>query len=866
MPFRRYVLKFYAPLIASIHALSLAVLTSRAVYHILLMSGLLLALCASIYSHAVSPNLKSRPEVVEACIIPSKPVLTPKLRSKITQCLGWKKDPSYPLCEGAYTPLHIEPLAEEVIKITADETSFYIKGRSVLKGNVEIQQTERIVTAQTAYLYRDEKTNKINRIELLGNVRYMEPERLMVARKAVINPQDYSGFVEDVLYRFATERASALLPAHGRAARIERFANKNYNLQQATYTTCAPNDNAWEIQAADINLDYAEEQGVAKHAVLRIHDWPVLYSPYLSFPTSKTRKSGFLLPLYGYSNVGGFDFGLPYYWNIAPNYDATFIPHYYSRRGLMMGGEFRYLTRHSIGLLDAHYLPNDRAFARFIDDNQAQFASLRGLSNDRWSLLFRDHTRFMPNLRMGINFQQVSDDYYLQDFSTNLAIATQNQLLRQADLAYNTEHWYYRAMVKSYQTLHPVNQSVIADVYERLPQFLARGNYNELPLNAHFSILGQFDYFNWPSQRQNTPEGPRYHLNPILSIPFTKPYGYLTPEFQIVENYYNVQYQTSFSDTHFNRTIPRYSIDGGLFFDRSTSFMNQHYTQTLEPRLYYLYVPFRDQTPIPVYDSAYMIFNSDQLFRTNRFSGYDRIGDANQLSYAVTTRWLSEESGREKASFTIGQIRYFADRRVQLCFRREGSCIDGPRVLGNLSPTASYSPIASRLSYHINPKLRINSDYVWDVDTHSTYNGNLNLHYQPENDKVVSFGYTYLQNGDITLVANGKTDSDALHQATFAYAWPFSDHWSTLGVYNYNISKHYNMMAFFGIQYDNCCWALRLLGGRTFNSIDPQTLAPQYNNNVYLQLLLKGLGSAANSDPSTIIRTYLPNYVDVFQY
>lgn len=840
--------------------------THAAVYHILLPLGLTLIGYCSLASYAAKPRPKDRPEAVTACVIPFKQPLSRAERSQLGACLGWRTDERYPICQGAYTPIDIPPVAADEIRIQADETSFYTQERSELKGNVEVLQTQRMVTAETAYLYRDAKTSKVNRIELLGNVRFMEPDHLMIAQKAVINPQDKSGFVEDVLYRMTSQRAGALLPAWGRAKKVQRFANKDIKLQEATYTTCAPTDNAWQIAAEDISLDYAKERGTARNVVVKIRDRSVFYTPYLSFPTSKKRKSGFLLPFYGYSNVGGFDLALPYYWNMAPNYDATIVPHVFSRRGIMMGGDFRYLTHRSTGLFSAHYLPNDRAFTKFIDDNQSQFPSLRGESNNRWSLLIRNQTRFTPHLRMGINFQEVSDNYFLQDFSTNLAVSTENQLLRQADLTYNTQHWLYRAKVTSYQTLQPINQSVVANAYERLPQLLARGAYYDLPLNVHFNLLGQFDYFNWTANNPLKPQGPRFHANPKLSFHFTRPWGSLTPEVQVVENYYDVHYQTSHLNNDFNRTIPRYSVDGGLFFDRTVSLNEHRYAQTLEPRLFYLYVPFHDQTPVPVYDSAYMIFNSDQLFRTNRFSGYDRIGDTNQLTYALTTRWLAEESGREMASLTVGQIRYFADRRVQLCYGLQDNCIDSPRILGNLSSTSTYSPIASRLSYHVKRDLTLNSDYVWDVDTHKTYNGNLNLHYQPDGNKVLSLGYTYLENGDMTQVANGLTQNDALHQATIAYAWPFSDHWSTLGVYNYNISKHYNMMSFFGIQYDTCCWALRLMGGRTFKSIDPFTLGPQYNNNVYFQILLKGLGSAANTDPSTIIHTYLPNYVDVFQH
>jgi len=821
---------------------------------------------AGIVYHATVHAADLSMEPVQACVVARDVPLSPLVRAKFSQCLGWQTDNRASLCSGFYQPVSITPLTEDEIHIQAGEASLYLAGRSQLTGQVEIRETQRVVNAETAYIYRDEKTRQVTRIELLGDVRYLEPDRLMIARKATIDPRDKSGKVEDALYRFNTRRSSAILPAWGRASLIERFANQDYLLRQATYSTCAPQDRAWQIEASEIKLDHAAGQGVARNAVLRIHEWPVLYTPYFSFPTTKERKSGFLMPLYGYSNVGGFDLGLPYYWNIAPNYDATIVPHVYTRRGLMLGGNFRFLTPNSTGVVGGNFLPRDRAFSEFLKENREQYPSLRNVSDNRWSLLLHESTRFNPNLHLNLDFQQVSDDYYLQDFSTNLAIATQNQLLRQAQLAYTTDHWLFQGMVQSYQTLHPVNQSAVSDVYERLPQLLAQGFYADLPLNGRFNMLGQLDYYHWPVENVYQPQGPRLHANPVLSFPQIKPWGYVTPELQLVENYYDLHFDGSMPGQRFNRTIPRYSLDGGLFFERSTAIMNKAYTQTLEPRLYYLYVPYQNQTPIPVFDSAYMIFNNNQLFRTNRFSGFDRIGDANQLAYALTTRWLSEATGQEKASFSVGQIRYFADRRVQLCYRKDGNCTDNPLMLGFLSPVAKSSPIASHAEYQLSPSWVASGDYVWDGNTKATNNGHLNFHYQPAPRQVISLGYTYLVNGDVTQVANRGIQNNALHQATFAYAWPLTEKWSSLGVYSYNISKGYDMMTFLGLQYDNCCWAARLLGGRTFNSISPTTLLPQYNNNVYFQILLKGLGSVANSDPASTINTYLPGYNDIFQH
>jgi LPS-assembly protein len=819
------------------------------------------------YTMAHADSLISEP--IEACVIERTFELTPSVRAKIAECLGWIPNPNAPVCLGSYQSLTITPLpSPDELQIKADKASFYQNKPSTLSGHVEIRQSQRIVNAQTAYVYRDTKNNQIKKIELLGNVRYLEPDKLMIARRASINPEDKSGFTEDVLYRFNTNRKHAVLPAWGRASRVERYPNEDFLLSRTTYTTCAPHDKAWALEAKTIYINNKKARGVARDVTLRIHDWPVLYVPYLSFPTNKDRKSGFLMPIGGYSNIGGFDFGIPYYLNLAPNYDLTLFPHVYSKRGVMMGAEYRYLTPNSYGLIGGNFLPNDAAYRNFLNGHKEFFPWLKNNSTNRWSIGFLNTTQFTPNLGFHVNVDQVSDDYFFQDFSTNLALITQRQLMRQADLTLLTEHWTFRGMAQSYQTLHPINEPLISDQYARLPQFLARGYYYDLPLHADLNIISQYDQFFWPGTKWSgaevgLPQGPRLHFNPVLFLPQRASWGYITPSVEFVENYYEVKNRWEPKHRDYNRFIPRYAARAGLFFERNFFFLNNFYTQTLEPSLFYLRVPFQDQSVIPIYDTANMIFNVDQLFRTNRFSGFDRIGDANQLTYALTSRWLSERSGSELANFSIGQIKYFSPRRVQLCRSFFGPCVGNAYEIGQLSPFSGTSPIASRAAYHLNPEWEITGDYVWDTARKSTNNADLNLRYQPSVDAIINFGYSYLMNGDVTAVRNNFIENNALHQALVAFSWPIKNKWSVLGAYSHNISKQYSMMSLLGMQYDNCCWAVRILGGRVFKNLNSY-YQPQYNNNIYLQILLKGLGSVANSDPNGILRTYIPGYNDPF--
>jgi LPS-assembly protein len=805
-------------------------------------------------------------DVVRACVITSDAPLSLVERAQIGRCLGWQENRSNVLCQGSYamTPRFSKPPEPHIMQLRADNVSFAQQGRSKLSGHVELLHEERAVSAETAVIYRDPKTQHVTDVELLGDVIYTEPGRLMRARRVKLNPDAKTAEVYDVLYRVDKVGAHASLPAWGRAHLIQRFKNRDLMLKKATYTTCSPKDKAWVIKADNIALYDAEGRGVARDAVLEVRDIPVAYIPYLTFPTSKERKSGFLLPTYGYSNIGGVDLSVPYYWNVAPNYDVTFLPHVYTRRGLMLGGDTRFMTEHSKGVVGGFFLPRDRAFREYLEAHQPSYPQLVGVSNNRWSMYVRDETKFNDRLKLNLNYQKISDDYYLQDFSNNMTVMTESQLLREGSLTYTDDHWFARGMVQSYQTVNPINQNPVSYIYERLPQLQARGEYTELPLDAKFLVRAQYDLFHWPVNDATQLEGPRYHVNPVVWFDFRKPWGYITPEVQLVENHYNLHTENSVYSPKFNHVIPRYSTDTGLTFERDIPWLGEHYVQTFEPRLYYLYVPYQNQSNIPAFDSAYMIFRYEQLFRNNRFSGFDRISDGNQLAYAFRTRLLSEHDGEEKMSFSIGQLAYFKDRSVQLCYQINGQCVDDSRMLGYTSPHAKSSPVSTVLSYTYNDALDFNANWSFDVYEGQTNNANFNLKYEPEKNHILRLRYSYLVSGNLIELPNGNETLSAEHQATLAYAWPLTDKWSSVGVYSYNISERYDMVSFLGLQYENCCWAIRAFAGRAFNSLNLDKNNSTYNNSAYVQVLLKGLGTVSSNDPATTIRTYLPGYEDLF--
>lgn len=755
-------------------------------------------------------------------------------------------------------------LPRDQIKLSASQVELSAEGCSNLSGDVAIQQNQRLLQADNAYIYRNHKSGKIERIELFKHIKISEPGKKIVGDYAIYDPIKQTGKAWNAGYILDLIRAHAILPGWGRAKYVTKDADGIIYLEEASFSTCSPSFTTWNIFAQHLALNTKTERGIAKHTTFRVFNKPLLYMPYLSFPISGKRQSGFLTPTIGFTNIGGYNISIPYYWNIAPNYDATLNPQIYTLRGLMLGGEFRYLLPGTSGMLSGNFLPNDQMFAKFLTSNQAVYPQLDNLSKNRWSVIFKDDSVLPLGVGMKVDYQKVSDDYYFQDFSNNLSIMTQNQILRQGELNYQTEHWYLRAMLQSYQTLQPINQSFVTQLYARQPQVMANGIYNDV-LGGDLLIQSQYDQFQWIGY-QLAPQGPRFHFNPNYSYSFQKSWGYLKPSIELMTNLYQLDNVMDNAVKNYSAFIPRYSVDSGLYFDRNARFLNHSWQQTIEPRLYYLYVPYQNQTVVPAFESAYMIFNTDQLFRPNRFSGFDRIGDTNQISYALSSRLINPSNGIEKLAVTVGQSGYFSGRKLNLCYSENGQdCQEDPLTLGYLSQTASFSPLASRVVYALTQDLAVIGNYAYDVYARNSNNGDLNLHYQPAPDKIIHLGYSYLVNGNVISGLKAPLDQQALDQISAGYAWPLTEHWSTLGVYSYNISNQYAMLTFGGVQYDSCCWAFRLLGGRVFQSLAPETLAPQYNNNIYFQILLKGIGSAANSDPAATIQTYLPGLYNIFK-
>ena len=459
---------------------------------------------------------KSEPTNISGQDFPAEQApLTPELRERISTWLDWQDFNSvgcgvqkgvkgkYNACGGLYKEPVLEGFSPQLptqndARVSANEARIQAEGQSTLVGDVVVVQPEKQMTADTAYIYRDPQTKQITQIDLFGHVSFREPGRVMYGTEGHYLPKTEQGYLNNALYRISLAKpqqleSSELLQAWGRAVSVERD-KQIYYLKDATYTTCPPKDSAWHVKAKKLKLNKETGRGEASHATLNFKDWPIFYFPYYNFPIDDRRQSGFLVPSTGYSNNLGISMSAPYYWNMAPNYDLLLTPSYYSLRGFDLKGDFRYLTEKSDGELVLSGLPNDQKFEQFVQDNESETGDL---SNNRYEVFFKDKTSLNSNLSINARYHLVSDDYYMQDFGSTVGETTENQLLQQADIDYQDEHWTSVAMMQHFQTLQPFNQTYTEDVYSRYPSWSLNGYYGDLPKGLNFNINNQYDNFVW---------------------------------------------------------------------------------------------------------------------------------------------------------------------------------------------------------------------------------------------------------------------------------------------------------------------------------------------------------------------------------
>ncbi len=817
-------------------------------------------------------------------------------------CCGYYHDPLAP-----FATLELPPLETTTVNIHADETQFQQTGTSILSGDINISQPGRLITANHAAVNRNPDTNQVCSVDLTHEVTLREPGKLIVAENAHVELHSKAWKLCHALYHLVLGGENPLasssvtgpvspcnaehkpLDAWGVAEYIERKESGVIELKNASYSTCAPVNGTWLISAGKIDLNSDTGLGYAYNTRLDVKGFPVLYSPYLRFPIDHRRQTGFLFPSMGHTTQSGYSVTLPFYWNIAPNYDATFTPTYYTERGAQAAGLFRYLSSTSSGRVEGAILPHDSAFVDFQKKAKQDFnlnpalPDLLNSSPTRRYFSWQDFTTFNHHWSGRIDYNSVSDDYYLQDFNP-LNLTVPNQLPQEGAVYYSDPIWSFTGKVQGYQTLHPVNLAAITNPYQRLPELDLNASLPNQPFGLDYQLNTQLVYFKRSRNPQEVCEpmnGPRLNIQPSISLPMTSMAGYFTPTLQFAATLYHIANQVKGYDSDIQRYVPLFNIDSGLYFDRDITLFNTAYQQTIEPRVFYLYVPIRNQNSIPIFDTSLVPFNYDSLFLTNRFSGIDRIGDANQVTLGLTTRLLNANSGIEKFRASVGEIFYFHNREVSLCggpgspaaISSGTACSNSQYLLGATSPTDWSSPIAGQLEYNLNPNWTATSDIVWNPHASKMVNADFYMRYMPAENHILNFGYNFIRYGEPLIPISGIIPPDVgpfpvrrpdnLSQLSLSFSWPIRERWETVGGINYDITRNQPQSYLYGVQYDSCCWAVRVVVGRTLMGLN-QNNSPIFNNAVFLQAQLKGLGNIGTADPANLLVSNIPGYQDTF--
>ncbi len=818
---------------------------------------------------------------------------------ELEHILGWVNDPNPDsICQGFYAEKPILMPSDTTLQdtnITSDHAILFQHKPSELQGNVVVTQPGRKMTADKAIGIPEPDGSKTKFLNLYGHVFMHELGMLSEGTMAHIDLPEKSAILHNAVFRYQipagpkkyvynTEHQIETIQIdgvnyRGTAQTIHRINPHLTELTNATMTTCVPGSDAWYLNAKTVYLNQETQVGTAYDATLSTHNIPFLYTPYFRFPIGNTRKSGFLYPTLQSSTLTGIGLGIPYYWNMAPNYDMTITPTYFWDSKFQFNDLFRYLTPTSNGQMFFSMLPDDTAFnalqqqASTYTTAPKEANQLEQSSDTRYEFAWINTSQFNPLWSANVNFDYVSDSYYINDFglppfsNAASALLPTTLLAQTANLDYAGQHWSFVGALENYQTLHTVYLPGLGDQYARLPELDSNGTYPDNFLGLDYNFSSEFTDFQFPLLEPNfTPNLPgvtglRFNATPSIDDNLENSWGTLEPQIILNGTAYDLQnpVQNTVTDqsNSMSRVLPTYDINGAMYFDRDLDIGGTPYTQVLEPQLFYLYTPYLNQNNFPVFDGALNpALTFQQLFQTNRFSGYDFIGDANQLTVAATTRFINNETGVDVLDISVGQIEYFENRLVQI----PGTAPPFPTY--NTDPN---SPIVGQINWQAAANWTATGNVAYAQDEGYLQSASGTVTYTVDNNHILNATYSFVQQGNPQPNAPPGSDLNDLNQIGVGTSWQlFNPHWDFLGSINYNISQTYSQTYFAGLQYNNCCFSIRALDARSYIGFQPNGTTPYYDNTVYVQFLFTGLSGVGNS-PASLLTTAIPGYVDPFQ-
>jgi len=705
------------------------------------------------------------------------------------------------LCSGFYfnpSDAEVNGLPKGSIHVLSDGSSLSQDGQTEMLGNVQIRDGNRLLRADQAILNTDR-----TKLELIGNIRVQEPEVLFLGESALLDTVKTTADLKRVEYViFETG-------VHGFTERLQRFDTGLTSMTSTSFSTCEPGTEVWSMSADELNLDQASGWGEASGATITVKDVPVVYVPYIKFPIDERRLSGLLWPTLGMSERTGLEVAVPYYFNLAPHYDLTLTPRYMSKRGLMMESQFRYLTNFGQWDLAGAYLPNDSVYN---DANPA-------VEDDRWYLSLRHEGEFADGWSSLVDFNRASDVDYFRDLQTTSIQVRRNAHLQQrAEINYSDSSWQFSGQLRGYQVM----REGLLEPYRMLPRVTARhlASRSNSPNLIFMADYAAFDH-------QQRVDGDRLYSEVGVNFPIASAAGFLTPTVKQKQLVQNLRGELDSGTNSVSATS--FSLDAGLYFDRELIWDDEKYNQSFEPRLFYLYTPYRDQTDFANFDSAPLSFGYQQLFRERRSSSYDRLEDANQLSMGFTSRLYDHSSGRELLNLSVGQIYHFEAPEVQ---------VDQQLYTAK----SSRSDYAINLEYHVDKEWRYSADMIYNSNSQRLNTAQLRAHYQ--NGETI-YNMAYGLRRDMPQRIDGILALQDIEQIDGSVIRPINDRWKLMARWQYDVTHSRSTDEMLGFEYDSCCWKTQVLLRNYTEQLFDGSL--KEDTGIFLYIELKGLGGSGGS-------------------
>jgi LPS-assembly protein len=709
--------------------------------------------------------------------------------------------------DSPWLKLKMERLMSESRPVSRDATRTFVRAQRIegtvdekiiLEGNAEIRRGGTVLRGD-----RITYTQATDQVDVEGNARLFREGGSFSAPQMSFRIDAQTGSVADAKFVYPARNG------RGQAGLVEFLSEQKARMESARFTTCAPGDDAWWVQVDAASIDGLEQSATATGAVLYFQGLPIMASPIFGFPIGNQRRSGFLTPSFGLSNTLGTDIRAPYYWNIAPNYDYTITPRLLSKRGVLLGNEIRFLEREYSGTLVYDAIPNDREAdtSRSFTSARVNYANAAGVA-------------------AGVNYNRVSDDNYFVDFSSTILGSSQKVLPQDAFASYTQPYWNTAVRVTKNQVL----QDPLAPVtppYERVPQVTLTGFVADW---RGWEAAAVADGTRFTNPQAGLQDGTRYIINPRVAYPIISPGWFITPRAQLSATYYQLDPQFHPADQTQSRVLPILSVDSGLIFERDIDWFGRSSQQTLEPRAYYAYIPYRNQDQLPNFDSALADLNYAQFFTENIYSGYDRIVNANQLTLALATRVLDQETGAERLRAAIGQRYYFTDQKVTLP--------------GESPRSSSETDLLAGVSAQLGASWAIDVAVQYSAETSAISRATAGTRWQPRRSSVLSAYYRYQES---------STPGAGTDQIDLSAQWPITDRWYGVGRYNYSFESRKPVEVIAGFEYKDDCWLLRFAFQRF------QTTTATSTTNFYVQLELSGLTSVG-TNALTQLQRNIPGY------